>query len=205
MNNLTIYYNEKRICFISKNSSLTEIKTHYSLFIEPKTEEEIKSAFLLLKDNELIQQLNIVSSNLKKTLGLFASIFKNIEAAGGLIKNNKNEYLFINRLGKWDLPKGKLEKGEAIKKAAIRECEEECGVNNLKIEKTLNPTYHIYFHKEKYVLKRTHWFLISTDFKGKLIPQTEEGITEVKWIKKAFLKQIKTNTYISLLEIINTI
>ena len=37
-------------------------------------------------------------------------------------------YLFILRNVVWDIPKGKLEKGETPELAAVREIEEECGL-----------------------------------------------------------------------------
>ncbi|MBK7669303.1 MAG: NUDIX domain-containing protein [Sphingobacteriaceae bacterium] len=104
--------------------------------------------------------------------------FKYIEAAGGLIEQNK-KYLFIYRLNKWDLPKGKIDKGESSKQAAIRECEEECAITGLEIINELPSTYHIYPYKGTYALKTTYWFLMKSCFTGKLIPQTEENIE--KW------------------------
>ncbi|MFP5471436.1 MAG: NUDIX hydrolase [Bacteroidia bacterium] len=127
-----------------------------------------------------------------------------IEAAGGLVLNEKNEILVILRLGKWDLPKGKIEQSEKIDEAAIREVEEECGIDGLKIIKELSPTYHTYELKGKSVLKKTHWFLMTTNFSGKLTPQTEENIEDVKWMP---LEQVKTtvfaNTYPAIVDVVS--
>ena len=41
--------------------------------------------------------------------------------------------LMIFRRGKWDLPKGKLDKGETFERCAVREIEEETGFRNLKL------------------------------------------------------------------------
>ena len=109
--------------------------------------------------------------------------FLYIEAAGGFIERDKR-FLFIHRLGKWDLPKGKLEKKETIENAAIRECEEECAIKNLKIVKQLASTFHIYPFKTGYVLKQTYWFYMKTNYAEKLKPQTEENIDEVKWFSE---------------------
>jgi 8-oxo-dGTP pyrophosphatase MutT (NUDIX family) len=143
--------------------------------------------------------------NEKILLSTFSSAFKIIEAAGGLVKNKKGEYLFIFRNGKWDLPKGKVEKEEAIPMAAIREVEEECGVDQLKIVKELESSYHTYELDGKAVLKRTFWFEMDCDDSSQLVPQTEEGITEVKWLSKNELKKVYANTYESVKEVLKNI
>jgi len=143
--------------------------------------------------------------NEKLLLANFSMAFKVIEAAGGLVKNKKGEYLFIFRNGKWDLPKGKIEKGEGIKEAAIREVEEECGIGKLKIGKELESTYHTYELNGKSILKRTYWFEMSCADESKLVPQTEEGITEVKWLSKNDLQQVFENTFESIKEVLKGI
>ncbi len=143
--------------------------------------------------------------NEKLLLTSFSSAFKVIKAAGGLVKNKKGEYLVIFRNGKWDLPKGKIEKREGIKEAAIREVEEECGIGKLKIVKELESTYHTYHQEEKAVLKRTYWFEMLCEDESKLVPQLEEGITDVKWLSKKDLKQVSDNTYESIKEVLKNI
>jgi hypothetical protein len=88
-----------------------------------------------------------MSEEVKESWKSFVARFTLIEAAGGLVKNSKEEYLFIYRLGKWDLPKGKAEYNESPEETAIREVEEECGLKNLKIEKKLGKTFHTYREK----------------------------------------------------------
>tara|TARA_B110000211_G_C14080769_1_gene554372 strand:- start:452 stop:1033 length:582 start_codon:yes stop_codon:yes gene_type:complete len=133
----------------------------------------------------------------------FSKFFKFIIAAGGTVFNKKDELLVIYRLDKWDLPKGKLEKGEDIPTCAVREVEEECNVDGLTIIKELESTYHCYFHKKKWVLKRTYWFEMKTEYDGKLIPQTEEGISKVEWLAKSDWNIITENTYNSIKEVIS--
>src|SRR5665213_2260554 len=81
-----------------------------------------------------------------------------IEAAGGLVKNENEEYLFIYRQDKWDLPKGKVEKDERVKEAAVREVEEECGIKVSNLDEKICKTYHVYVSRGEVVLKKTHWF-----------------------------------------------
>ena len=130
------------------------------------------------------------------------SLYKIIKAAGGLVRNNKNEILFIYRLGKWDLPKGKIEKNEKIKDTAIREVEEECGISKLTILKRLPSTYHIYNLKGKSVLKKTYWYEMNCKDTKVPVPQIKEDITAVRWIDKLNLDDILPNAYPSINDLI---
>lgn len=125
----------------------------------------------------------------------FKWFFKIEKAAGGLVKNLKDEVLFIYRFEKWDLPKGKIEKGEKKKEAAIREVEEECGISGLKISGKLPKTYHVFERKGRETLKLTYWYLMNSDFTGELIPQEEEGITKVVFKNRIQTEEALQNTY----------
>ena len=118
-----------------------------------------------------------------------------IEAAGGLVYNLDNQLLMIFRNGKWDLPKGKLEPGENIRQCAIREVEEECGVYNLTISKKITDTYHTYELKGDPILKRTYWYMMNSDFDGRLVAQIEEGITKVEWVNEDDIAKKLENSY----------
>ncbi len=118
-----------------------------------------------------------------------------VEAAGGLVKNDKQETLFIFRNGKWDLPKGKTEKGENIEETAIREVEEETGVTGLSITEFLMKTYHIFKRNGEYRLKLTHWYKMETKYEGELLPQIEEDIMQVEWKNDADAVLALQNSY----------
>jgi ADP-ribose pyrophosphatase YjhB (NUDIX family) len=133
-------------------------------------------------------------SDLKEDWKNFKQYFKIQKAAGGKVLK-EDKVLFIYRFNKWDLPKGKLEKGEAIEQCAVREVEEECGIDKLKIEKQIETTYHIFKRKNKTILKITYWFLMKTDFSGNLIPQTEEGIERVAFKNEFETMEALENTY----------
>lgn len=124
-----------------------------------------------------IKGMILFCTNLQESWNNFKSHFKVITAAGGLVMNEEKEFLFIYRGNKWDLPKGKIEKGESIDEAALREVSEECGISQLVLKKFLLKTYHIFFQKNQEILKETHWFLMDTTIKYKLSPQIEEGIS----------------------------
>jgi 8-oxo-dGTP pyrophosphatase MutT (NUDIX family) len=116
-------------------------------------------------------------------------------AGGGLVYNNIGEVLFIFRNGKWDLPKGGCEKNEEIEDSAIREVEEETGVDQLKITKKLQKTYHVFKRNGKYRLKITHWYEMKTNFTGTPIPQENEGIEKVAWLNPEQIKEAMKNSY----------
>ena len=143
-----------------------------------------------------VKMLYLYHSKEDKLWYYFLSMFKLIEAAGGLVRNLKtNHFLFIFRNKKWDLPKGRINKNEEVQKAAIREVEEETGVENLSITKTLNTTYHIFKRNRKYRLKKTFWYLMETDYNGELTPETKEGIEKAIWIEKKLIVSLSSEMY----------
>lgn len=149
----------------------------------------------------------------------FMDLFKRIDAAGGLVTNEKGDLLFIQRLGRWDLPKGKINRDdyapgeqhlltcgsvppEAARRAAIREVKEETGLAQLAITGELSSTWHIYTRKEKRILKRTWWFSMETDSNQPLTPQLSEAITSVQWISREKIPIVLDDTYGSLREML---
>ncbi|TMU50514.1 NUDIX hydrolase [Flagellimonas algicola] len=131
----------------------------------------------------------------EKMLDVFMHKIPVVVAGGGFVTNAKDKVLFIFRNGKWDLPKGKVDKGESIEKAAIREVEEETGVKDLVIEKFLRTTYHVFKRNGEYRLKQVHWFRMSTTYSGKLVGQEAEGILKVKWKGAKKTKKALENSY----------
>ncbi len=137
----------------------------------------------------------IYCMDLESSWESFKEHFKVIVAAGGLVLNEAKEFLFIFRGNKWDLPKGRIEKGEQIEETAIREVEEECGVTNLQLSHFLITTYHIFFQNKESRLKETHWYEMKTSLQEKLTPQLEEGITIAEFKNEVATKQALENTY----------
>lgn len=128
----------------------------------------------------------------------FKSYFKFIHAAGGIVKNEKEQLLFIERKGIWDLPKGKLNKFEKPKRGAVREVSEETGIKKLKAGIKLAPTYHIFRRKREYFIKKTDWYLMEASSKSKLVPEKREGITKAAWLNKSEAVQAIGESYRSL-------
>jgi mutator protein MutT len=127
-----------------------------------------------------------------------------IQAGGGLVENEQSEVLFIFRRGKWDLPKGKLDKGETLEQCAIREVEEETGISGLQLKRFLLVTEHEYVEKGKKVLKETHWWLMKTHGNQTLIPQEEEDITEIRWIGSSDFSLVLQNTYPAIVDVLKS-
>ncbi|UPT65245.1 MAG: NUDIX domain-containing protein [Sphingobacteriales bacterium JAD_PAG50586_3] len=168
--------------------------------------KHLSALYRAFKEKPTLEGITVFADDFEVLKDAFWGMFKEIEAAGGIVQNLQGEYLFIKRLGFWDLPKGKLDKGEAIRDAAVREVEEECGITGLTITAEAGKTYHTYTHKEKEVLKVTHWFYMQTDFTGNLIPQAEEDITEARWFTKAEVYSVVLqNTYASIAELIKSL
>jgi 8-oxo-dGTP pyrophosphatase MutT (NUDIX family) len=144
----------------------------------------------------------IISSNAKAYLKKVAKSITLIEAAGGAVENAKGQFLFIYRNGKWDLPKGKLERREGKRAGAVREVEEECGIKVSGVSKRICKTYHTYTVKGEVVLKKTYWYNMTYTGTAKLKPQKEEGITQVRWFKREQTGPIIKNTFPSIMDVL---
>ncbi|RRA93238.1 NUDIX hydrolase, partial [Paenimyroides viscosum] len=144
--------------------------------------DQLTNAYLYHPDEDLL-------------LKLFKEKITINKAGGGLVENEKDEVLFIFRNGKWDLPKGGIEKNETIEETAMREVEEETGCGNLKIKQPLEKTFHVFKRNGEYRLKITHWFLMKSSYNGDLKGQIEEGIEKVVWVDKKDIPVLLKNSY----------
>ena len=199
--NIAIYYLSKKIILQEKSQ---------------QTENQEITAIDLLKKNQILDLfisfiesekdlLTFESESIEKGIDKLRKAFKLIYAAGGLIEKN-NKYLFIYRLKKWDLPKGKLDMGESPEEAGIRECEEECGITKLTITSELPSTYHIYKHKGGFALKKIFWYAMKTEHNGILVPQIEEKIERLEWFDRSQIENIVIqNSYPAILDVIKNL
>jgi 8-oxo-dGTP pyrophosphatase MutT (NUDIX family) len=162
-----------------------------------------------IKFNKLIKAVKkgkverplLYSKNEEKLLKRLHNKLPLVLAGGGLVENNQGKYLFIYRNGKWDLPKGKTENNESIEETSLREVEEETGVENLSISKYLGPTYHVFSRNGKMRLKLTHWYAMTTDYTGELVPQEKEGIEKAVWLNAAEANDALKSSYANIREL----
>ncbi len=190
-----VYYNDKPIILTNDADaykSAHPAAANYKVFNE-LTALNFSDALLLLEGRDaglLMKESSPVA--LVKHLG---KLFKIIQAGGGLVVNPQEELLMIFRRGKWDLPKGKLDKGETIDECALREVREETGIVQLELGEKISETWHLYTEKSKNLVKHTTWFMMSTTASDKLLPQAEEDILEARWVKPNALGPLVSNTY----------
>lgn len=196
-----VYINERALIFNPFKDSVNGADLVFKLTgdEEPEKLRIIVEAF---ERNNLIPTMLFQSADIDKTWKTFTNFYKIIEAAGGVVVNEENCLLMIFRNGKWDLPKGKIEKGEEPDVAAIREVEEECGIGEMKLQKQLATTFHTYPFKSDDVLKKTYWFLMRSSDHTIPIPQLEEGITAVKWMTKSEVLRVMPQAYASITALI---
>lgn len=181
-NSISVYIGDFKVVFVETNSPQNKVDIS-------SLARNVKGTFPN-KHEELLVETKNLADDFKK----FSAEFKIIEAGGGLIKNDKGQFLFIFRHDKWDLPKGKLDKKEKPDVAAVRECEEECGLKHITLKDFLLFTYHIYPYKGNWALKKTWWYNMESN-ETNLVPQLEESITKVEWKGKEDMKEVLKNTY----------
>ena len=172
------------------------------LYLKYEEANEWKYIFQELWKIEGVEGLSIFSDNSDNAWNEFKRNFKFVSAAGGIIHNEHDEVLIIERNKRLDLPKGHIEKDELARDAAFREVAEECGLKNHKITST-NPkvSYHIYKIEDQWILKKTYWFTMIASMDESLIPQKEEGITNLFWLNKTEIEKRKDEFYSSLLDL----
>ena len=160
------------------------------------------SFYKQVKNNSVPTLYVLSTPNAKRQFKEVKSQLILIKAAGGLVQNEENKYLFIFRRGKWDLPKGKIDEGEKTKKAAVREVEEECGIRVDEVLGKIGRTYHIYEQDAQVILKKTTWYKMKAENQSDLVPQLEEDITEARWLPVSDFSIVKENTFPLILDVI---
>ena len=200
-----VFFNDHSLTFCSKSKTL--LKDNKCQVVDIENFREFENMFSNSGFMELSDSLVVVSDDPTKMWEDFRASMHEIVAAGGVVINSKADILFINRFGRWDLPKGKVEKGEGIEHAALREVEEECGLSDLRILRQLPSKFHLYYSPylkapDNLVLKETYWFEMIYDGTEIPTPQTEEDIVEVRWFAKNDLNKVLLSSYPNLVELI---
>lgn len=185
-----VFINDKALIFSAADVALQE----YNI-VNYKVGQSSKSVIEEIIHNSQGNNFFVKSDNADEAFRNFSSQLQLINAAGGVVFNEHNKLLLIFRRGKWDLPKGKIDKGESVEEAALREVDEETGIGKCGIVKRLNDTFHAFFQKSSWKIKKTTWFEMKIKNAKPLVAQTEEDITDLKWMETDELKKVMENTY----------
>jgi 8-oxo-dGTP pyrophosphatase MutT (NUDIX family) len=193
---IKLYFNDKPLYLADAVSPEIEPLVHHddAVYMDEFSSPGIKTMIHEMK-LEKVHAGIFVHKDLEALKKAFFKKFQIIPAAGGLVVNESGQWLFIYRRGKWDLPKGKLDKRESAEKAAVREVEEETGLHDVQLKHKIVDTYHTYDESGHHILKETAWYLMQVSGEQNLVPQTEEQITALEWADPNNLKKYLSNTY----------
>ncbi|MGB3005859.1 MAG: NUDIX hydrolase [Chitinophagaceae bacterium] len=201
---IKIFFDDKPLFLCDSFDEIIQPVIHHddAVFIDELNSHTIKTMIHEMQD-EKVQAGVFIHKDLEELKKAFFKKFTVVMAAGGFVTNEKKEILLIFRRGKWDMPKGKLDKGETLEECAIREVEEETGLQNVKLTSPLAITYHTYHEGTRFILKESHWYNMKVSGKQVLTPQIEEDIHEIKWVKKEDLKEYLDNSFPSIKDVLN--
>ncbi len=193
-------YFEKR-CIVICNGGDEALSDPNCVEFHPGEGPSLESLVRMFEVSGTLSRIYIPTSDTEKTYKRLCSEFREVNAAGGLVSNRRGDYLLISRNGFWDLPKGHQEAGEDIEVTAIREVQEETGVDQLQIRRLICVTDHCYLRGGVWYLKHTWWYdMLYTD-PTNLTPQREEDISKAAWVAKSSLPPFLKNTFPSILEV----
>jgi 8-oxo-dGTP pyrophosphatase MutT (NUDIX family) len=201
-----IYINETPLILTNTDGVLPEWKVDPATLVV-KFLGKIKFLYNyidMLEKNPKYHRIVLHTADVDRMWADFQSIYKIIEAAGGTVHNAKNELLVIFRRDFWDLPKGKIDKGETPEQAAVREVQEETGLETVLLENHIINTYHTYSLKGKRILKKTYWYAMKTT-ETKLIPQYTEDIERADWVNLADFLAKSPTIYGSIIDVMQAI
>ncbi len=169
-----------------------------------KQPSDISALVEMFELSSTLEKIYIPSAEPEDCYKKICGEFREVNAAGGLVENRRGDYLLIKRDGLWDLPKGHQEAGEDIKVTALREVQEETGVDDLSLGDLICVTDHCYKRNGIWHLKHTWWYRMYYLKPLDLTPQTEEDITKAAWVAKSSLPPFLKNTYPSIKEVFLT-
>ena len=200
---IKIYFDNKPLFLCDNVDASLQPYIHHddAVFIDELNLHTIKSMIHEMQDTSVHAGV-FFHKDLKELKNAFFKKFTLVRAAGGFVLNENDAVLIMFRRGKWDLPKGKMDKKETFEECAVRETEEETGLKNIKLRSPLITTYHTYHEGSKYVLKETKWFTMNVNGEQKLTPQATEQITKLEWVDKNDLKKHLQNSFPSVNDVL---
>ncbi|GAA3927102.1 NUDIX domain-containing protein [Chitinophaga oryziterrae] len=188
-----IYLNERPLVIVPTHQAIPNKYKDAVLYTLPD-QVTIESTLQALETDKLPAAI-FINPDTDAMLDTVKSYFNILVAAGGLITNQEEEILLMFRRGKWDLPKGKQDEGENLEACALREVEEETGLHSITLEHKITETLHFYTYKEKKILKHTYWYKMKFTGTELTIPQIEEDIVDIQWVKPENLSKYLKFSY----------
>lgn len=193
-------YFEKR-CIIICPPDEQALSDPNAIIFNIGTDPDIHSLIGMVETSESLHRIYIPAPDIEVTYRKVCSEFIEVNAGGGLVSNRRSDFLLINRNGMWDLPKGHQEPGEDIRTTALREVQEETGIDQLQLRDLICITDHCYRRNGMWHLKHTWWYdMLYTD-PTDLTPQKEEDISKAAWVARSSLPAYLLNTYPSIVEV----
>jgi 8-oxo-dGTP pyrophosphatase MutT (NUDIX family) len=201
---IKIYFDDKPLFLCDDVDASLQPYVHHddAVFIDELNLHTVKSMIHEMQESSVHAGI-FFNKDLEELKATFFKKFTIVKAGGGFILNENNDVLMMFRRGKWDLPKGKLDKKETIEECAIREIEEETGLKNIELISPLITTYHTYHEGTKFIMKETSWFRMNVTGDQKLVPQTSEQISKLEWVNKDDLEKYKKNSFPSVTDVLN--
>ena len=193
-------YFEKR-CIIICSPDDPALSDPNAIQFKPGESMDIHTLVSMVETSGSLHRICIPTEDIDETYRRISSEFKEVNAGGGLVSNRRGDYLLISRNGLWDLPKGHQDPGEDIAVTALREVQEETGIQDIILRDLICITDHCYRRNGIWHLKHTWWYdMLYTD-PTDLTPQTEEDIAKAAWVAKSSLPPYLRNTYPSIQEV----
>jgi 8-oxo-dGTP pyrophosphatase MutT (NUDIX family) len=220
---MTIFFNDRPFRIVRTNQLSASETSHFDHVIDLRLEKLHKNLltghvlFLNTTGPAAVQIINIIEKSFPQELlsvtvatrektdveERIKGLYKVIKAAGGVVAK-EGKWLFMFRRKVWDLPKGKLDKGENSKEAAIREIKEETGVK-VSIQDKICTTWHTYTLNNNRILKRTKWFLCDCLDDSQMTPQAEEQIETLDWYTETEAKSLLVNSFSSIRYVVDSL
>jgi len=161
----------------------------------------ICSLVTFMESSTSLNRIFIPTEDIDGTYRDICREFKEVNAGGGLVSNLRNDFLMIRRNGLWDLPKGHQDPGEDIEVTALREVQEETGLEDIILKGLICITDHCYLRDGIWHLKHTWWYDMLYTSPCELTPQTEEDISKAAWIPRSGIQDYLLHTYPSICEV----
>lgn len=202
-NMIRIYFDNRPLFIASEKSEALEgyLQQPGSILSTQVDTRSIREMIASMQNEKTLAGV-ILCENIDDAMQAIRNDTKLVVAAGGFIYSDSKEVLLIFRKKKWDMPKGKIDKGETLEACAIREIREETGLKSLELERHLATSYHTYPEKGRLVLKESHWFQIRGNQNDVLLPQTEEEIEKCEWVRFDALTPYLDNAHAAIVDVV---